>query len=471
MTAEVVLKVENLSKRYKIYRNSIDRLKEWLFLGKRSYHRDFWALRGISFVLHKGEFLAIIGPNGAGKSTLLKAITGVLEPTTGNYQTSGKVLSLLELSGGMDNDLTGQENVIRTMKLMGVSDGYIRERMDQIAEFSELGDFFERPLYMYSTGMRVRLAFSMFAFLGCDLMILDEVLAVGDIFFKQKCYARLEELIRENTSVILVTHSMNVVRHYSNRAIVLNQGQMVFQGDVNESIQKYFQIKASSSGRPRPDYAFVDEDEISLPEAGSDVVRPSHDQGIDWPAANAFEVTPFPKKASSERAELTSLALCDTNGNPCQSFSQGGVVSFYYEYHVKENMGVPVAAIEIWDQYNILIHGRNSLQYGAQVPLRVRKGERIRFRHDLKLMIAPGKYIFNLRLFTLHPEDFAQIKYLSPGEIREKLILMVSVKPAGMIEIIRDPHSQILGSHSGMCSLPGHLDAQVIDSTLSNSGK
>ena len=223
---EVVLRVENLGKTFKFYPSQTGRIKEWLAFGKRSYHQNFQALTDVSFEVRRGEFLGVIGPNGAGKSTLLKIITGVLEQTGGSYSTRGKVLSLLELSGGMDDDLTGRENVIRSAQLLGFPDNYARDRMDEIAEFAELGDFFDRPLISYSSGMRIRLAFSLFAFMDCDILILDEVLAVGDIFFKQKCYARLEELIARETAVILVTHSTGVVRRYCKEVIVLNKGSI-----------------------------------------------------------------------------------------------------------------------------------------------------------------------------------------------------------------------------------------------------
>ncbi len=243
MNEEIVLEASNLTKCFKIYKNPIDIFKEWVTFGKRTYHRDFWALNDVSFNLTKGEFLGIIGPNGAGKSTLLRIITDVLRPTEGTYKISGKVLSILELTGGTDKDLTGRENVIRSGQLMGFPDGYVLERMERIKEFSELDDFFEQPLRMYSTGMKTRLSFSMFAFMDTDVLILDEVLAVGDIFFKQKCFARLAELLQQNTSIILVTHSMGIVQRYCERVILLNAGEKLYDGEPAEAIRQYLQLK------------------------------------------------------------------------------------------------------------------------------------------------------------------------------------------------------------------------------------
>ena len=230
MNNEVVLQVDKLSKRFKVYPTPWHRLQEWATLGRKLCHADFWALHNVSFTMRRGEFLGIIGVNGAGKTTLLKIITGVLQATEGSYQTQGRVLSLLELGIGMNEALTGRENVLTSAQLLGFPDNYAQEQMAQIVEFSELGDFFERPIATYSTGMRMRLAFSMFAFLECDILILDEVTAVGDIFFQQKCYARLSELIAKNTAIILVTHDLNAIQYYCDEVMVLHRGEKIYQG-------------------------------------------------------------------------------------------------------------------------------------------------------------------------------------------------------------------------------------------------
>ncbi|MEH1934147.1 MAG: ABC transporter ATP-binding protein, partial [Nostoc sp.] len=208
MSDDIILQVNNLSKCFKIYPNPWHRAREWLSLGNNTYHQPFWSLKDVSFTVRKGDFFGIVGENGAGKSTLLKIITGVLKPTSGSYQLNGKVLSLLELGTDFNPELSGRGNAIYSAELLGFPQGYVQEQLKQIEDFSELGDFFDRPMKLYSSGMKTRLAFSLFAFLECDVLILDEVLAVGDIFFQQKCYARLEELIAKQITIILVTHQL-----------------------------------------------------------------------------------------------------------------------------------------------------------------------------------------------------------------------------------------------------------------------
>lgn len=461
MTKDVVMRVENLTKYFKIYAGAKARLKEWFSFGKRSYHKNFLALNDVSFEVYKGSFLGIIGPNGAGKSTLLKLITGVLEPTSGTYKITGKVLSLLELSGGMDNDLTGRENIIRSSQLLGFPDGYVEARMDQIADFAELGDFFDQPLGTYSSGMRIRLAFSMFAFLECDVLILDEVLAVGDIFFRQKCYARLEELIAQNVAIVLVTHSTGTVRRYCDDVIVLDKGHIVFHGQADDAIQKYFQIKKSFGVQLTIEDTFVEEDYLS--EADTLILLAS--QNFYWPPEEIFNDSPLPETADSDTVTLTHLAVCDERGKPRQIFKPGEKVNFYFAYTVKKYMGVPVTRLGFKTVHNILVHNKSSLQHNANVPLQIRKGDRLQFKQIVQLDIAPGKYIFELELFALHPDNYAQVNRLSTEEVKEVLVPVHKTKAAGVIEVIPEGNNKFLASHGGLCNLPGEFYVHLLSET------
>jgi lipopolysaccharide transport system ATP-binding protein len=458
MINDVILKVDNLSKTFKVYPHASGRIKEWLTLGRRVHHKNFQALKDISFEVRKGDFLGIIGPNGAGKSTLLKIITGVLEPTSGSYVTKGKVLSLLELSGGMDGDLTGRENIIRSAQLLGFPEGYVEEKIEQIAEFADLGDFFDQQLGVYSSGMRIRLAFSMFAFLDCDVLILDEVLAVGDIFFRQKCYARLEELIEKNVAIVLVTHSTGTVKQYCSDVIVLNNGRVIYHGASDVAIQKYFEIKKDQGISIKVSDTYAEEDYVS----------PENVQGelktdlLDWPMESAFNKNALPKKSENDHARLTHLLVCDAQGNPCQVFKQGETAFFYFAYQTKENMGVPIAGINLLTVKNLLVHSKNSLQFQIDHPLQLKKGETVHYKQLVKLDVAPGNYIFNLNLTTMHALDFAQREGLSKIDFKEKLIPVMGVKSAGVIQVIRSARNLAFELHGGICNLDGDMAIQVV---------
>ena len=420
-------------------------------------------MRDISFQVKKGGFLGIIGPNGAGKSTLLKIITGVLDPTEGSYKTKGKTLSLIELSGGMEDEISGRENIIRSAQLLGFPNDYIEKRMEQITAFADLGDFFERPLRVYSSGMRIRLAFSLFAFLECDVLILDEVLAVGDIFFKQKCYARLEELVEQKTAIVLVTHSTSLVRQYCDDVIVLQQGKLVYQGVPDDAIKKYFQIQRDSQkvGKEIENADLEDEFLPDIVSENKSFSETDHEL-LNWPKNKDFYELPLKNAAHTKYAKLTRLTVCDKNGNFSQVFKQGDCVYFYFEYQVFANTGIPIVMLNISTQRNVLIHSKSSLQHDLYTSTNLHKGDTLRYKQRIKLDIAPNKYIFGMHLFVLKPEDFSHLDYMSLQEYNEKRIPIIRLNQAGVIEVLPRHNSKVKNLHGGICNLPGNLQTQLI---------
>ena len=466
MSEEIVLEASNLTKCFKIYKNPFDIFKEWVTFGKRTYHKDFWALNDVSFNLTKGEFLGIIGPNGAGKSTLLRIITDVLRPTGGTYKVSGKVLSILELTGGTDKDLTGRENVIRSGQLMGFPDGYVLERMERIKEFSELDDFFEQPLRMYSTGMKTRLSFSMFAFMDTDVLILDEVLAVGDIFFKQKCFARLAELLQQNTSIILVTHSMGIVQRYCERVILLNAGEKLYDGEPAEAIRQYLQLKGEKRADAIKKLELDEEgDGLDFPplkKTGEESPQtPIHSQIDDWPPDSVFRIKSFPKQIGKARASLTRLAVVNDDGEPALTYKQGDSLRIYCEFQLKQDMEMPVVNMEIRDEHGLLIHGKNSIQNRTQSPTRVSRGSVVHYYQRVALNVAPGNYVINLDCTTL-PSDgqWSPEKLGHPGEAGERKRIW-RLEGAFAVSVLLRHGEDLELLHSGVCDLPGEGRMQI----------
>lgn len=464
MNENIVLEVRDLKKRFKVYSNPVNILKEWLFLGKRSYHHDFWALKGVSFEVKKGEFVGIIGPNGAGKSTLLRVITDVLRPTEGSYESRGRILSILELTGGTDKDLTGRENVIRSGQLMGFPDGYVQERMERIKEFSELGDFFDQPLRTYSTGMKTRLSFSMFAFMDTDVLILDEVLAVGDIFFKVKCFARLAELIEQKTSILLVTHSMAVVQRYCNRVIVLNHGEKLFDGDPMEGIRLYTQVRGEKKADAIRKMDLDDEGQTFLPSlSASDA--PAEDGSVAWPRADAFRFTSFPKATGKARSLLTRIAVLNDQGQPESTFKQGDRLHLYCEFKLKVDIGKPVINVEIRDPRNLLVHGKSSVQNQAQTPDLVSRGNVVRYYQMITLDIASGNYVFNLNCVTASNELPSTLEKLEQRSLMNNSASIWRLDGAFAIAVIPRYGENLVPLHEGLCNLPGESRLQVISDT------
>ncbi len=243
---EQVIKVDHVSKIYKIYDNPTDRFKEALGLGKnKNYHKDYYALRDISFDVGKGEIVGIVGRNGSGKSTILKILTGVLNPSGGSVEITGKVAALLELGAGFNMEYTGMKNIYLNAAMMRVSKEEIEKKIPDILAFADIGDYIHQPVKTYSSGMFVRLAFAVAIHVDPDILIVDEALAVGDARFQLKCMDKFMEFVDRGKTILFVTHDVNSVKRFCNRAIWLNQGQMIMDGNTDEVTDRYLDFLKS----------------------------------------------------------------------------------------------------------------------------------------------------------------------------------------------------------------------------------
>ena len=230
----LAIRVEDVTKVYRLYEKPIDRLKETVSITHKNYHRDFYALNGLSFQVKKGETVGIIGTNGSGKSTILKIITGVLTPTTGKVEVDGKISALLELGAGFNMDYTGIENIYMNGTMMGYTRKEMDAKLQEILDFAEIGDFVYQPVKTYSSGMFVRLAFALAINVEPEILIVDEALSVGDVFFQSKCYRRMEEIRKNGTTIIMVTHDLGVIAELCDEIIVLYGGRVCERGTAED---------------------------------------------------------------------------------------------------------------------------------------------------------------------------------------------------------------------------------------------
>lgn len=233
-----VISIKNLSKSYKIYKKKNDRLKELIFPNK-NYSRDFMALKNINLSIKEGEIVGFIGRNGAGKSTLLKLITGVIQPSTGEVEIKGRISAILELSAGFNPEFTGRENIKFFCEIMEYNQSTSLRLEQEIIEFSELSEFIDRPLKTYSSGMKSKFAFAVNTHIDPDILILDEVLSVGDETFKRKSFLRMLGLIKSGKTVLFVSHNIKSVREICTRGVILDQGEIIFDGDVEDAVTNY----------------------------------------------------------------------------------------------------------------------------------------------------------------------------------------------------------------------------------------
>ena len=455
MSLEPIVRVQNLSKQFKIYKKPWDRARQWLLGRSRAYHDTFWALKDISFELRPGEALGLIGQNGAGKSTLLKILTGAMYASSGEFQIGGRVLSMLELGTGFNNELTGRQNVQNSAHLLGFPERYVDERMRDIEEFADIGEFFDRAIKMYSSGMRARLAFAMFAFLDCDVLIIDEVLSVGDTFFTQKCYERLDQLRQQNTAMIMVTHNLGVIQQYCQHALVLDKGNLLFSGTSSEAAKHYFFVK----NRPAENIGngMLPKQQVALLER-SIVQRPTAEQGshdwmpgsLDWPEPEAFLRLDSSTVIGGDWVRCTAIALCDDLGAPCMSFMPSQRAHWYYEFEALRDIVAPSGSVAITSDKNVRVHGKNSMHLGVKPQRMIAKGERMRFHQSVVLNLAPGDYSFSVALAAMRPED------IHAAAAERRRFVALDFDRAGTFRVMWS-----LIPFSGICDLPGECEMEI----------
>ncbi|WP_233843755.1 ABC transporter ATP-binding protein [Dyella sp. 2HG41-7] len=245
--ASIAVSVKGLSKRYDIYASPQDRLKQmviprlrkWLGRSSRSYFREFWALNDVSFDVRRGEAVGVIGRNGSGKSTLLQIVCGTLEASNGEVRSHGRIAALLELGAGFNPEFTGKENVFLSGLVYGIPEETLKRRYQEIVDFAEIGEHIDQPVKTYSSGMYVRLAFAVAAFCDPDVLIIDEALSVGDVYFQRKCFKRINELREGGCTLLFVTHSLDTLMQLCDRGIVIDRGNMVFDGPAKPAVTEY----------------------------------------------------------------------------------------------------------------------------------------------------------------------------------------------------------------------------------------
>ncbi|MBI2756921.1 MAG: ABC transporter ATP-binding protein [Chloroflexi bacterium] len=278
-----LLEVDGASKRFKLYDRARDRVADWLHLARPPRYREFWALRDVSFQVQPGESVGVVGPNGAGKSTLLKLISGVLPLTSGKVHLRGQVLSLLELGTGFNPALSGRENVAQSAALLGYDRSFAARHAETIRDFAELGSFFERPVREYSSGMFVRLAFSLFSVMQPELFVVDEALAVGDLRFAAKAVARIREMAAQGTTLLFVSHDLHLVTQLCTRALWLHGGSLQMDGPAADVTRAYRQFTVTGASRPRAVSGAA-----AAPESGSEAPPPRLCLGGGWYPLEAY---------------------------------------------------------------------------------------------------------------------------------------------------------------------------------------
>jgi len=369
----IAVRVDSVSKQYRIYDRPADRLKETLTRGHWKAHREFWALKDVCFEVEAGTTTGIIGPNGSGKSTLLQIITGTLEPTHGSVSIEGRVAALLELGAGFNPEFTGIENIFMNAALMGFSKSETEQLLPEIASFAEIGDFIYQPLKMYSSGMYIRLAFAAAIAVAPQILIIDEALAVGDAVFQHRCMRRIKEMQDNGTTILFVSHDPSAVRALCNRAILLNGGQKVAEGTPSDVLNRYQKIIM----------------------ARQQAYEASSAKTADQPASEFLErkATPlsYVYRHGDRSAEVLQVELLDSALHPVELVESGEPVVVRIVYVAHEDLDDVVCGFLIRNRHGIHVYGTNTeLQ---EVPFeRVRRGELTEVTFEFNCWLAPEMF-------------------------------------------------------------------------------
>jgi lipopolysaccharide transport system ATP-binding protein len=421
MSSDVALRASDLGKAYEIYARPIDRLRQALGGRRRKHFEEFWALRDVSFEARRGECLGIIGRNGSGKSTLLQIACGIIRPSAGSLEVNGRVAAMLELGAGFDPELSGRENVYVAATVLCLSTAEIRARFAAIADFAGIGEFMDRPVKHYSTGMYARLAFAVCAHVDADILIVDEVLAVGDAAFVQKCMRFIRDFMRRGT-LLFVSHDTNMVVNLCTQAIWLDGGHVRHGGVPKEVVHHYlaslYEERDTASRFGIGGRAFAKNDEIGAATdaktgGAAEAARPR--RNLSTPAlarARSIEIFDFDPNApwfGDRGASVRDIRLLDAAGRPLTETEGGEDVVLRVECQAAVDLERPIVGFYFKDKLGQELFGDNTYHLYRERPLRVPAGGQFVAEFAFEMpYLRSGDYTINIGLAEGTNEEHVQ---------------------------------------------------------------
>ena len=372
---------------YKLYDKPSDRLKEALGLTKKKLYNEHYALRDVNFDIQEGECVGIIGTNGSGKSTILKIITGVLTPTQGEVKVDGRISALLELGAGFNMEYSGLENVYLNGTMIGFSKEEIDARLDDILEFADIGDFIHQPVKTYSSGMFVRLAFAVAINIDPEILVVDEALSVGDVFFQAKCYHKFEEFKKQGKTILFVSHDLSSVSKYCDRVILLNKGVKLDEGSPKQMVDLYKQL-------------LVGQDPVKQQEADKEKKAAVQSEGT-----GNFQANPNMLEYGNRMAEIIHFEVLDDRGMLSNTIEKGTEFKIRMKVHFNEDIQEPIMAYTFKNIKGTEITGTNTMFEKAQVA-RSGAGDECTVTFTQNMDLQGGEYLLSFGCTGYKDGDF-----------------------------------------------------------------
>ena len=407
------VRLDRVTKTYKLYRSPRDRLKEALLPGNRSYHQPFDALSEVSIEIEPATTVGVIGRNGSGKSTLLQCICGIIPPTSGELEVNGRIAALLELGAGFNPEFSGRDNLYMNAAILGLSRDKVDQRLDQILSFADIGDYIDQPVRTYSSGMYVRLAFSIAIHVDPEILIVDEALAVGDIHFQARCYDRFHQFREQGVTVIFVTHDLNMVTRFCDRAYLLSHGRLVTEGAPREVVAEYRKLETGFQG--------ID------------------DARADEEAAQVFDLNPYEIRYGNNKARIAGGGIYDRDGDALQVLQSGENYRISFQVKFEQSINEPVFAFTIKDAKGSDIAGTNT--HFSQIGTgKYSPGETVTVNFDQEINLNGGHYLLSFGCVSLAGGELEifdrRHDYIAFQVISEKASVGV-VDLGSRIEIVR----------------------------------
>ena len=425
--SETVIKITNLNKEYKMFARKKDRLLETV-LPKYEKHSTFKALKDFNLELKKGEVLGILGKNGAGKSTLLKMITGVVTPTSGTIEVNGKISSLLELGTAFNPELTGVENIYQHGQVMGLTNEQIDAKKQEIIDFADIGEHLYQPVKTYSSGMFARLAFACAINVDPDILIVDEVLSVGDMAFQLKCFKKFEQFKKKNKTILFVTHSITDVLKNCNRAIIIESGNKIFDGGVKEGVDRYKKIIVGLDNSEK-------EKKIQKQNEKLEKIK-ENGNGTTW--KEHLNENPNLIEYGNGKADVIDYGIFDLKGNYTSILENDKEFILKSKVRFNQKVSEPIFTLTIKDFNGLEITGTNTM-YERIATGTFEEGDVVEVSFKEKFNLSPGKY--TLSFSCTHFNETGELEVLS-RKYDALLIEMLSMKECvGFIRI--DPTIEI----------------------------
>ena len=385
---QIAIEVKDVDKVYKLYEKPSDRIKEALGLGSKVRHTDHKALSDVSMTIYQGETVGIIGTNGSGKSTILKIITGVLNPTAGEVKVNGRISALLELGAGFNMEYNGIENIYLNGTMIGFTEKEIDEKLQSILDFADIGEYAYQPVKTYSSGMFVRLAFAVAINIDPEILIVDEALSVGDVFFQAKCYHKFEEFKAMGKTILFVSHDLSSIAKYCDRVVLLNQGTKLGEGAPKEMIDTYKQVLVG---------------QYQLPESSSEG-NLLEDEDIRK-LASGQNVNPDLLEYGSKKAEIVEYYFTDDKGVHTSAVVKGSRFTIHMKVEIKEDIQAPIFAFSFKNIKGTEITGTNTMfEKSFLEPVRAGDVKEITFEQEMNLQ--GGDYLLSLGVTGYEGDTF-----------------------------------------------------------------